>query len=169
MLKKLLILFIAVAPLAAMAQEVKIATVNVQEVFNAMPEISGIETQLSGKQEEIRKNMQALEEEFNKKQEEFETNPAASEAAKQDQQKQITQLYERYQTYMQNGQQEFQQLQQKLLEPVNRKIFEAIKAIGDENNYTFVYDISSMQSPIIYFSPSAVDATPQVKTKLGIK
>ncbi len=168
MLKKLLILFIAVAPLAAMAQEVKIATVNVQEIFGAMPELSGIETQLSSKQEEIRKNIQALEEEYNKKLEEFEANPATSDATKQDQQKQMLQLQDRYQTYMQNGQQELQQLQQQLLEPVNRKIFEAINAVGKENNYTFVYDISSMQSPIVYFSPSAVDVTPQVKTKLGI-
>lgn len=169
MLKKLLILFIAVAPLAAMAQEVKIATINVQEIFAAMPEISGIETQLAAKQEEIRKNIQALEEEYSKKLEEFEANPAASDAVRQDQQKQIAQLGERYQVYMQNGQQEFEQLRQQLLEPVNRKIFEAINAVGSENNYTFVYDISSMQSPIVYFSPSAVDATPQVKTKLGIK
>ncbi|MEA5127822.1 MAG: OmpH family outer membrane protein [Proteiniphilum sp.] len=169
MLKKLLILFIAVAPLAAMAQEVKIATVNVQEVFAAMPEISGIETQLSTKQEEIRKNLQALSEEFQKKYQEFEASPAASDAAKQDQQKQLGQLEERYQTYMQNGQQEFEQLRQQLLEPVNRKIFDAINSVGSENNYTFVYDISAMQSPIVYFSPSAVDATPQVKTKLGLK
>lgn len=168
MLKKLLILFIAVAPMAAMAQEVKIATVNVQDIFAAMPELSGIETQLSTKQEEIRKNIQALGEEYQKKYQEFEASPAASEAAKQDQQKQLGQLEERYQVYMQNGQQELQQLQQQLLEPVNRKIFEAIKAVGDENKYTFVYDISSMQSPIVYFTPSAVDITAQVKTKLGI-
>ncbi|MFA7494522.1 MAG: OmpH family outer membrane protein, partial [Proteiniphilum sp.] len=100
--------------------------------------------------------------------EEFEANPAESDAARQDQQKQITQLQDRYQTYMQNGQQELQQLQQQLLEPVNKKIFEAIGAVGKENNYTFVYDISAMQSPIVYFSPSAVDVTAQVKTKLGL-
>lgn len=169
MLKKLLILCIALAPLAAIAQEVKIATVNVQEVFSAMPELSGIETQLSTKQEEIRKNIQALEGEFTKKMEEFEKTPAESDAARQDQQKQITQLQERYQTYMQNGQQEMVQLQQKLLEPVNKKIFDAIKAVGDENKYTFVYDISSAQSPIVYFAPSAVDVTAQVKAKLGIQ
>ena len=74
-----------------------------------------------------------------------------------------------YQVYMQNGQQELQQLQQQLLEPINKKIFDAINAVGNENNYTFVYDISSMQSPIVYFTPSAVNVTPQVKTKLGIK
>lgn len=168
MLKKVLILFIAMAPLAAMAQEAKIATVNVQEIFGAMPELAGIETQLSGKQDEITKNIQALEDEFSKKMEEFEASPAASDAAKQDQQKQLGQLQERYQTYMQNGQQEMRQLQQKLLEPINQKIFDAIKAIGDENKYTFVYDISSMQSPIVYLTSTAVDITPQVKTKLGL-
>ena len=100
--------------------------------------------------------------------EEYEANPAESDAARQDQQKQIAQLQDRYQTYMQNGQQELQQLQQQLLEPVNKKIFDAIKAVGDENSYTFVYDISSLQTPIVYLTPSAVDVTPQVKTKLGI-
>lgn len=169
MLKKLLILFIALAPLAAMAQEVKIATVNVQEIFSKMPEISGIETQLSNKRDEITKNMQALEAEFNKKVEEFEKNPATSDAARQDQQQQVGQIQERYQTYMQNSQQEMSQLQQQLLEPVNKKIFDAIKAIGDEGKYAFVYDISSMQTPIVYLTPSATDITPQVKTKLGIQ
>ena len=69
---------------------------------------------------------------------------------------------------MQNSQQEIGQLQQQLLEPVNRKIMDAIKAVGDENKYTFVYDISSMSSPFMYITPTAVDITPQVKTKLGI-
>lgn len=168
MLKKLLILSIALAPLAAMAQEAKIALINVQEVFGAMPELSGIETQLTNKQEEITKNIQALQDEFNKKAEEFDKSPAASDAVKQDQQKQLTQIQERYQTYMQNSQQEMNQLQQKLLEPVNKKIMDAIKAVGDENKYTFVYDVSSMQSPIVYLTPSAVNITTQVRTKLGI-
>ena len=168
MLKKLLILFIAVAPLAAMAQEVKIGTINVQEVFTAMPEISNIESQLTSKQEEITKNMQALEDEFNKKVEEFDKNPATSDAVKQDQQKQVGQIQERYQVYMQNSQQEMGQLRQKLLEPLNKKIGDAIKAVGDENKYTFVVDISS-QTSMVYMTPSAVDITPLVKTKLGIK
>lgn len=168
MLKKLLILFIAIAPLAAMAQEVKIAFINAQEVFAAMPEISNIETQLGAKQEEITKNMQALEEEFNKKLAEFEKAPATSEAVKQDQQKQLAQIQERFQVYSQNSQQEMGQLRQQLLEPLNKKITDAIKAVGDENKYAFVVDLS-MQSPIVYMTPSAVDITPMVKTKLGLK
>ena len=55
MLKKLLIVCIALAPLAAVAQDVKIGYINTQEIFASMPELSSIETQLSNKQEEISK------------------------------------------------------------------------------------------------------------------
>ena len=168
MLKKLLIVCIALAPLAAVAQDVKIAYINTQEIFTAMPELSGIETQLSTKQEEINKNGQALIDEFNKKLEEFENNPAASEALQQDQQKQLAQFQERFQVYQQNSQQELNQLQQQLLEPINKKIADAIKVVGDENSYTFVFDVATMQSPIVYVSPTATDITALVKTKLGL-
>lgn len=170
MLKKLLILFIAIAPVAAIAQNANIAYINSQEVFNAMPELSGIETQLTTKQEEIRKNVEALETELNSKSQEMEKLPAStSETVRQDKQREIQQIYERYQTFAQNSQQEMQQLQQKLLEPVNKKIADAIKSVGDENKYTFVFDVATMQSPIVYVSPTAVNITPLVKTKLGIK
>ena len=76
MLKKLLIVCIALAPLAAVAQDVKIGYINTQEIFASMPELSGIETQLSNKQEEITKNGQALMNEYNKKLEELEAAAA---------------------------------------------------------------------------------------------
>lgn len=169
MLKKLLIFFIALAPIAAVAQNAKLAYLNSQEIFAAMPELAGIEKQLSTKQEEISKNGQALVDEFNKKAEEFDKSSSTSDAVKQDQQKQLAQLQERYQVYVQNSQKEMQNLQQQLLEPLNKKIADAIKAIGDENSYTFVFDVSTQQSPIVYVSPTAVNITSQVKTKLGIK
>ena len=169
MLKKLLIFFIALAPIAAVAQDVKIAYINAQEVFAAMPELSSIETQLSEKQEQINKNGQALIDEFNRKAEEFEAGSAnASDALIQDQQKQLQSIQERYQLFLQNSQQEMNQLQQKLLEPLNQKIAEAIKSVGDANNYTYVFDVSTMQSPIVYVNPSAINITADVKTKLGL-
>ena len=169
MLKKLLIFFIALAPIAAVAQDVKIAYINAQEVFAAMPEVSNIETQLSQKQEQINKNGQALIDEFNKKAEEFEASSAtASETVIQDQQKQLQSIQERYQLFLQNSQQEMNQLQQQLLEPLNQKIADAIKSVGDTNNYTYVFDVSTMQSPIVYVNPSAPFITQDVNTQLGL-
>ncbi|MDD3494569.1 MAG: OmpH family outer membrane protein [Dysgonamonadaceae bacterium] len=169
--KKLLILLFAIAPLSMSiaAQETKIAYINSQEIFNAMPEIPDIEKQLSDKQEEIKKNASALETEYNAKLEEFsKVGTNISDAVKQDQQRQLEQISERYQMYIQNSQKEAQELYQKLVGPVNQKIQDAIKSVGDENGFTYILDIATPSSPIVYVSDSAIDATKMVKTKLGI-
>ena len=168
MLKKLIILFFVIAPLALVAQESKIAYLNSQEIFGMMPELAGIETQLNTKQELVKKNAAALEAEYNNKMEEFKkSTDDVTEALLMDRQKQIQQIEERYKSFMQNSQKEIQELQQKLLAPVQEKLQKAIKAVGDEKGYTYIFDYSS--GSIAYNSPTAVDASPFVKTKLGIK
>ena len=168
MLKKLFILLIAFAPLAAIAQDGKVAYLNSQEIFNAMPELADIEKQLNTKQEEISKNGQAVIDEFNKKAEEFEKAAAtASETTKQDHQKQLAQLQERYQLFVQNSQKEMEELRVKLLQPVYQKIQTAIKNVGDEQKFSYILDLASQT--VVYHSTTAVDATPLVKTKLNLK
>lgn len=168
MTKKLFILLLAIAPLAAFAQNVKIAYINTQEIFSQMPDIPGIETQLTNKQEQISKDGQAIVDEYNKKVEEFQKGAAsASESVKADQQKQVDQLGERYQMFLQNSQKEMDELRQKLLAPVQQKIADAIKAVGDEKAYTYIFDLAA--GSIVYNNPSAENATPLVKARLGIK
>ena len=167
MLKKLIILFFAIVPLALVAQESKIAFVNSQELFGSMPELSSIETQMNTKQEQVKKNAAALETEYNNKMEEFKNSTdEVTEALLMDRQKQIQQIEERYQTFMQNSQKEVQDLQQKLLAPVQEKLQKAIKDVGEEKGYTYILDIAS--GSIAYHSPTAIDANPLVKAKLGI-
>ncbi len=169
MTKKLIILLLAIAPIAAFAQNAKLAHINTSELFNQMPEIPGIETQLNSKQEEISKNGQALVDEFNKKAEEFQKLAAtSSETIKADQQKQLDQINERYQMFLQNSQREMEELRQKLLAPVQQKIAAAIKAVGDEKGYTYIFDLAA-GNPVYFNATTAEDATPLVKTKLGIK
>lgn len=170
MTKKLIILLLAIAPIAAIAQT-KIAHINSAEIFSLMPEVPGIETQLNKKQEEVSKNGQALVDEFNKKAEEFQKGAAtASDAVKADQQKQLEQLQERYQMFVQNSQKEQQELYQKLVAPVQQKIANAIKAVGEEKGFSYVLDVASQQNPIVFINPkNSDDITALVKTKLGIK
>ncbi len=167
MLKKLIILFFAIAPLALLAQEAKIAHVNSQELFGMMPELASIETQLNTKQEQIKKNAAALEAEYNTKMEEFQkSTDDVTESLLMDRQKQIQQIEERYQAFMQNSQKEVQDLQQKLLAPVQEKLQKAIRTVGEEKGFTYILDLSS--GSVAYHSPTAVDANPLVKANLGI-
>lgn len=169
MTKKLIILLLAIAPVVAYAQNAKLAHINTSELFNLMPEIPDIENQLNTKQEEISKNGQALVDEFHKKTEEFQKlAPTSSETIKAGQQKQLDQIQERYQMFLQNSQREMEELRQKLLAPVQQKIAAAIKAVGDEKGYTYIFDLAA-GNPVYCNSTTAEDATPLVKTKLGIK
>ena len=97
MTKKLIVLLLAIAPMVAIAQNNTVAYVNAAEIFSLMPELPGIEEQLTKKQESITKDGEALIAEYNKKAEEFQkTFDTASEATKADQQKQLEQIGERY-------------------------------------------------------------------------
>ena len=167
MFKKLIILFFAIMPLALVAQETKIAFVNTQEIFGKMPELAAIETQLNTKQELVKKNAAALENEYNLKMEEFKkSDTEVTEALLMDRQKQVQQIEERYQAFIQNSQKEVQDLQQKLLAPVQEKMQKAIQAVGEEKGYTYILDLSS--GSVAFHSPTAIDANPLVKAKLGI-
>ena len=167
MLKKLIILLFAITPLALVAQEGKIAYVNSQELFGMMPELSSIEAELNTKQEQIKKNASALEAEYNNKMQEFQNSDLeVTESILMDRQKQIQQIEERYEAFMQNSQREVQELQQKLLAPVQEKLQKAIKSVGEENGYTYILDLAS--GSVAYHSPTAVDANPLVKAKLGL-
>ena len=55
-MKKLIVLLLMILPLGAIAQEVKIAFVKTQEVFMAMPEVSGMEKQMADLNENIELN-----------------------------------------------------------------------------------------------------------------
>ena len=167
MLKKLTILLFAIVPLALVAQETKIAYVNSQELFGMMPELNSIETEMSNKQEQVKKNAAALEAEYNNKLEEFKNSSAeVTEALLMDRQKQIQQIEERYQAFMENSQKEVQSLQQKLLTPVQEKLQKAIKEVGEEKGFIYILDLAS--GSVAYHSPTAVNANPFVKAKLGI-
>lgn len=165
MFKKLVILFLIVAPVGVYAQD-KLAYINTQEVFTQMPEIKDVETKLSAKQEEIQKNLAAIQAEYDKKLEEFKASTVeVTEAVLTDRQKQIQQIQERYETYHENSEKEFQDLRQQQLAPVQQKLQQAIKSVGDKNGFTYIIEVGAVP----YVSTSAVDAGKLVKAELGIK
>lgn len=165
MLKKLIILLFVAAPLSAFAQN-KLAYINTQEVFMAMPEISGVESQIATKRGDIRKNLEAMDAEYNKKLQEFQdSKEEVTESLALDRQKQLQQIQERFQTYSDNSSKELQTLQEQLVTPIQQKLQKAIKDVGDEQGYTYIIEAGTLP----YISTSAVDAAPLVKAKLGIK
>lgn len=165
MVKKLFLVLLLVAPLSMFAQD-KLAYINADEVFYKMPEIKDVETKLATAREGIIKTKESMEKEYQLTVEKYSKTPADSltQALSQARLKELQDMDERYQVYLQQSAQELEKQQQDLLAPLRDKFAKAVKEVGDENGYTYIMNVAIM----LHIGSNAVDAGPKVKAKLGI-
>ena len=164
-MKKLIVLLLMILPLGAIAQEVKIAFVKTQEVFMAMPEVSGMEKQMADLNEKYRDELKQMQDEYQKKYSDFVAQQdSLTENIKLRRMQEIQDIQERMDNFVQVAQQDVQKKQQELLQPIQQKLHEAIQKVGEEKGYTYIIDPAAL----LYTGTNAVDATPFVRTKLGL-
>ena len=164
-MKKLIVLLLMILPLGAIAQEVKIAFVKTQEVFMAMPEVSGMEKLMADFNEKYRVELKQMQDEYQKKYSDFVAQQdSLTENIKLRRMQEIQDIQERMDNFVQVAQQDVQKKQQELLQPIQQKLREAIQKVGEEKGYTYIIDPAAL----LYTGTNAVDATPFVRTKLGL-
>jgi outer membrane protein len=166
MFRKLLLLAVLALPVGVFAQEIKIAYVNTQEIFNNMPETSTMETAIANLNQTYTNELKSMEDEYNKKYSEFiEQSDSMPESIKVRRMQEVQDIQQKTQTFYQHARQEVQKKQQELLAPIQKKITDAIKLVGEENDFTYILE----EGAFLYASAKSVNATQLVKAKLGIK
>lgn len=169
MLKKfLLVMFIAIPSIAISAQTMKFGHVNSQEILMAMPELESIEKHLDDLQGVWENELLKLREEYNAKIKEYQEKQATMlESIKEVRQSEIAEMEQRIVTFNQQASQDLQKKQQELLMPVIEKIKKAIDDVGNDNSFTYIFDLATQS--ILFTGKDAQDIAPLVKAKLGIK
>ena len=166
MLKKILLAIVIALPCTALAQ--KFGVVDGEAIITAMPEMTTIQNQLNDASKKYEDEFAKLTEEMNKKVTEFQAldkDTATPESIKERRMQEIQELDAKIQQFRQTASQDLQRQQQQLMAPVEQKITDAIKAVGQEGAYVFIFQ---QQIPI-YVGTAVTDVTPAVKAKLGIK
>jgi outer membrane protein len=158
-----------VLPFAGIAQKpLKFGHINKQEVIALMPERDSAVVKLQDFGKSLEDQLQAMQVELNKKVEELKTKEATlSDLVKRTKYEEISGIQTRIQEFQQNAQQEYQQKQVELLQPITEKLDKAITDVGKENGFIYIFDTSSNGIP--YISSDSQDVAPLVKAKLGIK
>ncbi|MEA4982138.1 MAG: OmpH family outer membrane protein [Paludibacter sp.] len=168
MIKKIVVLMLLALPVSSMMAQEKLAYVNIQEIFQVMPELSEVEKTIADLNEQYKKELDKMYEEYAAKAKEYQDNlQTMAESIKTRRQGEIVDIEKRIGTFQQSANEELQKKQMELVNALRQKILTATSEIGTENNYTYIFDISAQS--IAYHSPKAVDVTPLVKKKLGIK
>ena len=164
MIKKLFILVFLALPLSLAAQNLKFGTVNTVDVFNLMPEKATAEKQLEDLSKQYESEFMKMQEEFTTKYKDFvNSQDSMPENIKQ---RRMQEIQERIQNFREVATGDLEEQQAKLLAPLQEKIANAVKAVGQENGFTFIFDMSIPS--VLYAGGQAVDATPLVKAKLGL-
>jgi outer membrane protein len=168
MFKKIALVLLCALPFSLMAQEVKLGHVNSQEILTLMPERAVIEKTINDLQSQWEKELVKMREEYYAKVKEFqEKQSTMPESIKTARQGEISDLEQRITTFNQTASEDLRKKQQELFTPVIDKVKKAINEVGSENNYLYIFDLSTQS--IIYQSPKSNDVTPLVKKKLGLK
>lgn len=153
----------------AVAQSFKFGHINSDELFQIMPERDTIIAKLQAKQTELQNTAEIMQVEFNNKYNEWVNSAETlSKLVRQTKEEELAALQERITNFNQAADQEMQQEQMALMQPVLAKAEKAIKDVAKENGFTYIFDMA--RGPIIYFDAAkSEDILPKVKTKLGIQ
>ncbi|BAX79468.1 OmpH family outer membrane protein [Labilibaculum antarcticum] len=166
--KVTLLAIILSAGSSTFAQTLKFGHIDSNKLLSIMPEkdeaqikIKAIATEYDAQLKSMNVEYQSLVAAYVEKRE------ALSEVDRADKEKEIQGLQKRMQEYDGFAQQDIQNKQNELLKPIFDKASTAIKAVGAENGFIYVFDIST--GVILFNSNNSVDIMPLVKAKLGIQ
>lgn len=166
MFKKIAIaLAIALAmPLVAAAQ--KFGTVDADAVMQVMPETTAAMNQLQEASKKFDEEYKKLQDEIEKKYQEFQGLAADTpESIKERRMQEMQELAQKADRFRQTASEDLQRQQQELLAPIQQKLVDAIKSVGQEGSYTMIFPAGVA----VYQGTDVVDITPLVRTKLGLK
>lgn len=168
-MKKFSLIFIAaMLPVLALAQQ-KIATVNIQAVYDLMPEKAAAEASLRAAADHYQREYQAVQQEFGQKYADYQTisgDPAIPGTIKERRMQEIQENDKKIQQFLAQADSDLVQRERQLSAPIRAKISEAVAAVAAEQGITYVFDVSDGR--VAYSGPDAIDITPAVKSRLGL-
>ncbi|MCK3685069.1 OmpH family outer membrane protein [Maribellus sp. YY47] len=164
------LLFTVTAATAAQAQTLKFGHIDLQALIQVMPERATAEEEFGKFQGELEEILGDMQNQYQTKMGEFEALGAdASEIKRNAKVAEIQDIQQRIQNYQVTANQQLQQKQSELLQPVFDKAEKAIEEVAKEKGLIYVFDSGMANRTILYKSTQSLDLLPLVKAKLGIQ
>ena len=166
MLKKIALLLLLVAPMSLFAQ--KFAHFRSMDIIPVMPEYAKAQTDIQALSKQYEDEIKRSAEEFNKKYAEYQQEQQnLPQNIQERRQKELQEMMEKGNQFQQEAQQQLDKSYREMMEPIYKKLEDAVKAIGAAGGYTYVFDLNRTDIPYIDENASK-DVTNDIKTKLGI-
>jgi outer membrane protein len=164
-----LMIIVALAGRSAMAQNFKFGHINSDELIQTMPEYDSATVKLEKFRKELVNALELMSVELNTKNDAYQKESKnLSDIVKQTKEQELIDMNKRIQDFQTNAQTQLQNKQTEVFQPIYAKVDKAIKDVGKENGFFYVFDVA--KGALLYFDETkSINILPLVKTKLGLK
>ncbi|MDE6482319.1 MAG: OmpH family outer membrane protein [Rikenellaceae bacterium] len=166
-MKKILFLTVALVGLsiAANAQNVKIARVNTQDIMASLADVDSVRVKLEAFAKDLQDELETMQVEYNNKLESYsKTKAALTPVIASQKERDLNDLARRIQERNQTAQEDYNNVQMSLMQPIIGKVDESIKKIAKSLSITVIFDA---QDGPVYIDENTIDITSNVIKDLG--
>ena len=150
------------------AQNFKFGHINSQELLGLMPERDSAQAKIQLYAKDLEGELEIMNVEYNNKLNDYiEKQDVFTPLVKKTKEQELSEFQKGIQDFQANAQQELQQQEAQLIQPIIQKAEKAIKDVAKENGFTYIFDIS--RGSVIFFSEQSVDVLPLILKKLGLE
>jgi outer membrane protein len=159
------VLLISLSAAGTSAQELKFGHINVQKLISELPAKQDADKELQSEAKKLQSQLQVMSKELDEKYSAYMTQrDSLSDLIRSTREKELQDYDQRIQNFNKLAQQSLSKKEQDLLQPIIDKVQKAIQAVGEEQGFIYIFDISSQV--VLYNSDKSVDCEEMVKAKL---
>jgi outer membrane protein len=151
------------------SQTFKFGHINSDELIQALPEYDTANAKLEKYRKELTNYLELMTVELNNKSDAYnKESKNLTDLVKQTKEQELIDLNRKIQEFQQNAQEQFQNKQVELFQPIYQKVDKAIKDVGKENGFTYVFDVA--KGSLLYFDETkSTNVMTLAKAKRGLK
>lgn len=152
------------------AQNIKFGHINSDELIQSLPEFDSANVKLEKFRKDLVNALELMSVELNNKSDTYnKESKNYTDIVKQTKEQELVDMNKRIQDFQNNAQQQLQQKQSELFQPIMAKVDKAIKDVGKENGFVYIFSTGQGSSLLFFDSTKSVDIMPLAKAKLGLK
>ena len=165
-----LISLITLVSQSALAQSIKFGHVNSEELIQALPEFDSANVKLEKFRKDLINALELMSVELNSKSDAYnKESKNLTDIVKQTKEQELGDMQRRIQEFQTNAQQQLQEKQAELFQPIMGKVDKAIKEVGKENGFVYIFSIGQGSSLLYFDETKSTNIMPLAKAKLGLK
>jgi outer membrane protein len=154
----------------AVAQNIKFGHINSDELIQSLPEFDSANVKLEKFRKDLINALELMQVELNNKSEAYNKDSKNyTDIVKQTKEQELVDMNKRIQEFQSNAQQQLQEKQSEVFQPIIARVDKAIKDVGKENGFVYIFSIGQGSSLLFFDETKSTNIMPLAKAKLGLK